>query len=481
MSNKIGANDFFEDGFEKDLERKLQAFKKLQEGFEEAIKLMVSGAEKMKKVNNSGGKSNLDTAQVQAYRKELIKLQNTYQSLLVSIGKHTDEIAKNKVQTQRNNALTKVNAEIALSAAGSYDYYAARLKKAKIMMKQVESAMGSGSAEFKKYQAEAKKFNQILADMDKGMGQYTRNVGNYKSALGGLGSTLKRLASVYLGFEAFRSAVRTTRDLTVKTDSLRLAYRQIIPNAAKLAKTNIFLEKTAENYGIDLLSLSKNYLRFTAASKSTNLSMEETQQIFDSVAKAGAVMGLEAVRMDRAFNALEQMLSKGKVSSEELRQQLGDSLPGSMEIMAQALGKTTLELSKMLEEGTVLSDVALPKFAAQLEKTYGIENLNRVENLAASQGRLRNAVIELVDAMQTTGTFRDFYTAMADGVKFIARNVYAIKNLIKSIAALGIAYAGLNFGAFISSIRLTRIGMLRLIATIKQAVVAIKHGTLHCD
>lgn len=489
----IKTSDFFDDGYKQDLKEIANEWRKLGEDVKLVIgQLKAAGKGVRKSLEETSTSTSGGQEQIKKMSKEIQQLEKAIEQLRIAQTLYGKETVYVREQTRQKTAADKREAQELLAKSGSYKQLSAQLKIAVDELQSMDIVQSKTSERGKELREEVDRLNKAIKNFDKEMGNYRRNVGNYSSALKGakiqttnygnsvkkVTGLVKRFAAIYLGFEAFRSAVRTTRDLTVQTDSLRLAYSKIIPDSGKLAKTNDFLSKTAENYGIDLNSLRKNYLRFTAASRSTNLSMEETQAIFNSVAKAGSVMGLEAIRMDRAFNALEQMLSKGKVSSEELRQQLGDSLPGSMEIMADALDVTTLELSKMLEEGKILSEDALPKFAKQLEITYGIQNLNRVENLAASQGRLKTAIIELVDAMETTGTFRDFYTAMADGVKFIARNVDGIKNLIKAITALGIAYAGLNFGAFISSITLTRIGMLRLIVTIKQAVVATKAWNL---
>jgi hypothetical protein len=60
------------------------------------------------------------------------------------------------------------------------------------------------------------------------------------------------------------------------------------------------------------------------------------------------------------------MISKNTVSAEELRQQLGEVLPGSFNIAARAAGKTTAEFNQMLESGQVIASDFLPKFAQQL-------------------------------------------------------------------------------------------------------------------
>ena len=418
----IKTSDFFDDGYKDDLQKIANEWRKLGEDVKLVIGQLKGAGKGLRKsleetsTNTSGGQE-----QIKKMAKEIQQLEKAIEQLRIAQTLYGKETVYVREQTRRKTAADKREAQELLAKSGSYEQMAVKLRMAIDELQKMEMVESKTSERGKELREEVDRLNKSINNFDKEMGSYRRNVGNYKSGLKGLMGIVMRLAKVYLGFEAFRRAVITTKELTVETNSLRLAYSKIIPDSNKLAKTNKFLSETADNYGINLNSLRKNYLRFTAASKSSNLTMEETQAIFSSVAKAGSVMGLEAIRMDRAFNALEQMLSKGKVSSEELRQQLGDSLPGSMEIMAKALDVTTLELSKMLEEGKVLSDEALPKFAKQLEITYGIENLTRVENLVAAQGRLKTSIINLVDALGAENVLSKFYDTIAKGVDYVTK------------------------------------------------------------
>ena len=102
-------------------------------------------------------------------------------------------------------------------------------------------------------------------------------------------------------------------------------------------------------------------------------------------------MGLSADDTSGTLRALNQIISKGKVQAEELRGQLGDRIPGAFQIMARALKVTTAELDEMLKKGELIADEVLPKFAEEMEKTFGVENTNRIETLTGSTNRLANA------------------------------------------------------------------------------------------
>lgn len=202
-------------------------------------------------------------------------------------------------------------------------------------------------------------------------------------------------------------------NLTKKLDSQEFAMRTVIKNTRELAATTMFLLKTSVNYGQDLLVLTERYIKFRAASQQSNMTARETMQIFDSTAKAAAVLGLKTDEVNGVFLALEQMISKGKVTTEELRRQLGERLPGAFGIMAKAMGVPIVELDKMLKAGEILSSVALPKFAIALEEAYGIESVEKVNTLASAQGRLKTSWVQFVNELKASEVYINILNGLA--------------------------------------------------------------------
>lgn len=189
----------------------------------------------------------------------------------------------------------------------------------------------------------------------------------------GVGTGLATLFSV----QQFLALERAQSALTAVSGSLSSSADQMR-----------FVQAEARRLGIDVATLSKAYAQFSAASKGTTLEGEKATRIFGAIAAAGQKLNLQTVEVEGALRAVSQMMSKGTVQSEELRGQLGDRLPGAVNIMARALGVTTGKLQNMLEQGQVLSDDALPKFAAELERTFNLSQSDRINTLAASFGRL---------------------------------------------------------------------------------------------
>ena len=154
-------------------------------------------------------------------------------------------------------------------------------------------------------------------------------------------------------------------------DRLRLAYTAISGSGQNAAREMQFVSETAARLGLDLQTAAQAYKGIAAAAQGTTLAGQQTQAIFTAVAKASTVLGLSADETSGALLAISQMISKGKVQAEELRGQLGERLPGAFQIAAQAMGVTTAELDKMLQDGKVFSDQFLPRFATALESRFG--------------------------------------------------------------------------------------------------------------
>jgi len=247
---------------------------------------------------------------------------------------------------------------------------------------------------------EARRINREVAREKQGLQRTNRGLTNSFKNLAK--SALSYAAAMFGITEIVRFFTSTLLKLTTKLDSLDFSMRTVITDSKEFAQTNLFLSKTAVNYGQNILVLTERYIKFRAATQQANMSAMETQRIFNSASKAAAVLGLRADELNGVFLALEQMISKGKVTTEELRRQLGERLPGAFGIMADAMGVTLRELDRMLKAGEILSAEALPKFAVALEEAYGIEAVNKVNTLAAAQGRLKTSWIAFVDELQAS-------------------------------------------------------------------------------
>src|SRR5680860_132994 len=364
---------------------------------------------------------------VAEFQKLLIESQKLKQELNKGGGfKETEEAAKKAKQgiVQVENETRKFNSLLSLQKQKNKETTDSLIatSKAAARQKKKETAdfkkdMAERVAAYKRVVAFEKKSATTRARQDKaelsaqkkkggGLRNLIKSIGIYAAAMFGL----SRLIQFF---------TRDLLNLTKRLDSMDFSMKTIIKDEKELAATNIFLAKTAINYGLDILTLTERYIKFRAASMQSNMSAAETMSIFDSMAKAAGVLGLKTDEVNGVFLALEQMISKGKITTEELRRQLGERLPGAMGIMADAVGVSIVELDKMLKKGEVLSSEALPKFAKALEKAYGIESLEKVNNLAAAQGRMTTSWVQFVKELKASSIYIKILNSIAGEINNI--------------------------------------------------------------
>jgi tape measure domain-containing protein len=216
----------------------------------------------------------------------------------------------------------------------------------------------------------------------------------FSGSLGGVGKLLKGGGILFALMQLKDLAVSLVKNvfgLAKQFDSLRFALERTSSSLSEAKMNSAFMLKLSNDLGLSLIATTTRFIKFAAAARNSGLAMKDVQKIFGTMAKAGAVLGLRTDELSGVFLALEQMLSKGKVTTEELRRQLGERLPGAFGIMAASLGVTLPKLDEMLKKGELLSAEVLPGFADAVEQAFGLETVDKVNTLVASQNRLTTA------------------------------------------------------------------------------------------
>lgn len=241
------------------------------------------------------------------------------------------------------------------------------------------------------------------------------------AAVGGLQAVLRTIAPVAIAAGAAIAGVGVAAlslapsviNAAVEMQRIEGRLRASTGDAALAREEFRFLREEADRLGLSLADSAGGYARIAAAAKGTNLEGQATRDIFLGIATASSALRLSAEETGGVLFAVEQIISKGKLSSEELRRQLGDRLPGAFRIAADAMGVTTSELDKMLQLGQVMSDDFLPKFAAEMQRRFGAESVEAAKSLTGQIGRLKSEVFVLLDFLGQTGIVDAFTSSLA--------------------------------------------------------------------
>ncbi len=227
---------------------------------------------------------------------------------------------------------------------------------------------------------------------------------------------MRGLRRTLLGFASAAAAIRLGRGIAqaaLDMESLERALATVTGSAAAAGRELVFVRDVSTRLGLDLETSVRQFAALAAAARGTSLAGAGVRQIFEAVAQAATVLGLSSDQLGGALTAIQQIISKGNVSAEELRQQLGERLPGAFQIAARAMGVTTQELNRMLERGELLATDFLPRFAETLRREFAAGVPAAVASARAAFERLRTALFELRVEIARSG----FLDALTEGVR----------------------------------------------------------------
>ena len=219
--------------------------------------------------------------------------------------------------------------------------------------------------------------------------------------------------------------------------------------AAATAASNKFL--------LPISDATRQFARLQASIAGAGYQTDTTKKVFDGIAAAIVATGGKTEDLNGALLATAQVFSKGKVSAEELRGQIGERLPGAFTVFAASINKTPQELDDALQKGEVsLEDFV--KFTEELTKRYG----KTAEILASAPENAGARLKVALEAAQVSfgGFFQvvgaGFQSYVADLVNFALKNEETIKTVIA------------QFGVFAQDLYTILSGVIEAIAPIFQ-------------
>lgn len=191
------------------------------------------------------------------------------------------------------------------------------------------------------------------------------------------------------------------------------------------------VRSVSDRYGVALDALAEGYAKITVASKKSGITLDETRDLFLGTASAAARLKLTGDDLQGVFRAYQQIISKSNVSSEELRSQLSERLPGAFQLAADALGYSTDQLSEALAKREVSAEQFVPAFGAALRRSFDKQAEQIVDTLPAKLNRLQNSLLDLRRSAEGTGFLEAFVDLKQAGINTLLADG-PIKNGLKA-------------------------------------------------
>lgn len=293
-------------------------------------------------------------------------------------------------------------------------------------------------------------------------------LGGFGITLGavGIGRVIQDIYKVNTSFEQFGAAMQFS------TGSAEGAGKQLE-----------YIKGVASRLALPILDATASYRRLAQSVTAAGQPIARAQVLFEQFGTAARVLNLSSEQTSRVFLALSQMIGKGTVSMEELKQQMGEAFP-AMELMAQATGHSVQEFAKLVANGKIGTD-AVDKLGAKIVEVYGKGVPAALQTTQARMALLSNA---LVYAEQSFGKgFFDGFTKSLDSLTSALNSTDFQKTLGELGAAMGhLAAQGVHaavwltenwqlVGAVVGGVVATKIGIA--LTTMVNGFTAMAAGT----
>jgi tape measure domain-containing protein len=341
-----------------------------------------------------------------------------------------EQLEAERRQYAESEALAKQASEAKIAAEQRYVQFQKGAAEARKALDDAFAVTGVRSAQSVK--VEIDRINNALhtlandasvsgAEFDRAFGNGKKRIEELKNSLNDTGEAANRTSAasrlVSSGFSQLAAAygglelAKRFLDANIQLESLRRSLAITTGSTQEAARQIEFLRETANRSGIAVGEISESYKRFAVSMQQAGIASSTTEAVFAAVTRATGQMGQGSERAALALEALSQMAGKGTVSMEELRQQLGDSLPGALKVAADGMGLSIKQLTKMTEAGQIMAADMLPALADQLTKTIA-KGTEDVEGFQATWARLKNTMSLASQTIGDTGAMTVLTTAL---------------------------------------------------------------------
>ena len=181
-----------------------------------------------------------------------------------------------------------------------------------------------------------------------------------------------------------RSVIKTTGDFQSMITRLSRVEGSVSAAREQFAKLN--KDFGASSFAIT--DMADAYGKLRAA----GLGSGDANDIISGAAEAVAAFGGNTAQFQRLITGMVQSIGKGTLSMEEMRQQIGEAVPSSMRLLAQAYNTSIADIYQKIENGALDSTEAMKLLAAEYKKDFAGAIAAQANTVAGALSAMDNQI-----------------------------------------------------------------------------------------
>lgn len=158
------------------------------------------------------------------------------------------------------------------------------------------------------------RFNAELAQSHRQMNRAKYQAFSLANAQDALGSSTRNLIREYASLYAAFAGVMYIKEQAKAMDGVAAGMTAVSKDAQEVAHNIAFIKEEALKNGLAIGEAAKSYVKLKAAI-GDKVTLQETEQMFQSLTKAGVVFQLSQDDMTGVIKAVSQMFAKGKIQA----------------------------------------------------------------------------------------------------------------------------------------------------------------------
>ena len=175
-----------------------------------------------------------------------------------------------------------------------------------------------------------------------------------------------------------------------------------------------YLLNLSKNAPFAISELQNAFIKFET------VGLQPANGSLNALVDAVAAFGGSGQELERAGVAIQQMMGKGVVSMEELRQQLGEAVPTAMKAMADAAGMSVGQLTNLISKGVVESKSAIALMLGEFSRLYGGAAQSMMETASGLISKLRTEFTLFVnEAAEKSGLIDNIKERIKSLIEFL--------------------------------------------------------------
>jgi lambda family phage tail tape measure protein len=261
------------------------------------------------------------------------------------------------------------------------------------------------------------------------------------TALPGIGTAGGAFAGAAIGAQVagLRQAGASAAAYAAEIRRLQLALQGIVSSFDDYKAALAAVESTSSTFNVPIREATQQFTKLSAAVLGSGGTIKDAENTFKGLTASVLATGGSVEDVNGALVAAAQVFSKGKVTAEELRGQIGERLAGAFALFAESSGRSTKGLDAALKSG----EVTIADFVKFTE--FSLAKYGRTAQIIAASPEQAGARLDraLKKLQQNVGD--SLGPAGAAFQDFAARSVRGLDRLINKLIELKAIQPGAGY------------------------------------